>query len=54
MSCMFNLCKSLTNINLFNFKTKKVTDMSGMFLGCRALLSIDLSNLNTLYEDILG
>ena len=47
MSCMFNECSSLTNINLSNFNTQSVTDMSWMFSGCNSLKSLDLSNFNT-------
>ena len=35
--CMFYECESLTNINLSNFNTQNVTDMSGMFDGCNSL-----------------
>ena len=35
---MFFECSSLTNINLSNFNTNKVTtDMGGMFSGCSSL-----------------
>ena len=34
---MFYECSSLTNINLSNFNTNKVTDMSNMFIGCGKL-----------------
>ena len=34
---MFCGCKSLTNINLSNFNTNKVTDMSDMFYECSSL-----------------
>jgi len=44
---MFAYCHSLTNINLTNFNTKNVTDMSCMFAGCSSLTNIDLSNFNT-------
>ena len=47
MSCLFKGCKSLTNINLSNFNTNKVTNMSGMFYECSSLANIDLSNFNT-------
>ena len=30
-------CSSLTNIDLSNFNTDNVTDMWGMFKGCKAL-----------------
>ena len=47
MSYMFYECSSLTNINLSNFNTQNVTDMSNMFSGCKLLTKIDLSNFNT-------
>ena len=37
MSFMFSGCNSLTNLNLSNFNTQNVTDMSGMFSGCNSL-----------------
>ena len=47
MSCLFNGCKKLANINLSNFTTQKVTDMNGMFANCELLASVNLSNFNT-------
>ena len=44
---MFSECYALTSLNLSNFDTSKVTDMSNMFYVCRALTSLDLSNFNT-------
>ena len=40
-------CESLTNIDLSNFNTQHVTDMSFMFSLCNSLSNIDLSNFNT-------
>ena len=37
MSAMFDGCSSLTNINLSNFNTNNVTNMSWMFNGCSSL-----------------
>ena len=34
---MFCECNSLTNINLSNFNTQNVTNMSFMFYGCNSL-----------------
>ena len=34
---MFSECSSLTNINLSNFNTNNVKNMSGMFWGCNKL-----------------
>ena len=38
---------SLTNIDLSNFNTNNVNDMSSMFEGCSSLTNINLSNFNT-------
>ena len=37
MSYMFYGCSSLTNINLSNFNTNNVNDMSDMFFECKKL-----------------
>ena len=37
MSGMFRGCKSLKELNLSNFCTNNVTDMSGMFSCCSSL-----------------
>ena len=42
----FNNCSSLTSINLSNFNTNNVTNMSCMFSHCSSLTSINLSNFN--------
>ena len=47
MCSMFGSCQSLTNINLSNFNTQNVTDMSCMFCNCNSLININLSNFNT-------
>jgi surface protein len=44
---MFNECTSLTALNLSNFSTSNVTDMSYMFNGCQLLVQLDLSNFDT-------
>ena len=44
---MFYECEYLTNIDLSNFNTQNVTDMSYMFSRCKSLTNIDLSNFNT-------
>ncbi len=46
MQGMFAGCGSLTSLDLSNFDTSKVSDMSSMF-GGSALTSLDLSKLNT-------
>ena len=43
----FNGCDNLTNINLSNFNTKNVMNMSKMFSNCFKLTNINLSNFNT-------
>ena len=43
---MFADCKSLTSLNLSNFNTQNVTNMSNMFYNCNSLSLIDLSNFN--------
>ena len=44
---MFNGCSKLININLSNFNTQNVINMSEMFGGCESLTNINLSNFNT-------
>ena len=44
---MFADCNSLISINLSNFNTQNVTNMSNMFYKCKSLTSLDLSNFNT-------
>ena len=44
---MFNKCSSLTTLNLSNFNTNNVTNISFMFCDCSSLTSLNLSNFNT-------
>ena len=44
---MFLNCKSLKNLNLFNFNTQKATDMSDMLWIYESLTNLDLLNFNT-------
>ena len=44
---MFHGCKALTQLNLNNFNTSQITDMSSMFAGCKGLTKLDLSNFDT-------
>ena len=44
---MFSKCRALTSLDLKNFNTQNVTDMSWMFYNCTALTSLDLKNFNT-------
>ena len=47
-SSWFADCKKLTIIEgIENLNTQNVTDMGGMFLGCDALTSLDVSHFNT-------
>ena len=47
MEAMFQLCKSLTNLNVSNFNTQNVTNMSFMFSDCNSLTNLNLFNFNT-------
>ena len=44
---MFYNCKHLTNLDLSDFNTENVVDMSYMFFGCSSLTYLNLSNFNT-------
>ena len=44
---MLDGCNSLTNLDLSNFNTQNVTNMSDMFYGCNSLTNLNLSNFNT-------
>ena len=44
---MFLSCGSITKIDLSNFDTSQVIDMSNMFNGCSSLTSLNLSNFDT-------
>ena len=46
MAYLFYECNSLTSLNLSNFYTSNVKDMSGMFEGCNSLNFIDMSNFD--------
>ena len=46
MRSMFNVCISLTSLDISSFDTSNVTDMSCMLYLCKAL-SLDLSHFNT-------
>ena len=47
MSDMFNGCSSLKELNLNNFNTDNVTNMSHMFHECLSLKELNLNNFNT-------
>ena len=44
---MFNNCRNLTTLDVSNFNTSNVTDMSDMFNSCGKLTAIDVSKFNT-------
>ena len=44
---MFEGCSALESLNLTNFNTENVTNMSCMFMGCSGLESLNLTNFNT-------
>ena len=41
------MCSSLKELNLNNFITNKVRNMSWMFCGCSSLKELNLNNFNT-------
>ena len=47
MFSMFQICASLTSLDVSNFDTSNVTDMGLMFGYCRGLTSLDVSNFDT-------
>ena len=47
MSFMFDGCSLLKDLNLSNFNTNNVTEMSHMFDGCSSLNELNLNNFNT-------
>ena len=44
---MFSECSSLEEINLSNFNTENVSNMTTMFYRCYSLKNIFISNFNT-------
>ncbi len=47
MRYMFDDCESLTQLDVSNFDTSNVTDMTCMFAGCESLTQLDISNFDT-------
>jgi surface protein len=47
MSSMFSGCSGLTSLDISNFETAKVTNMTYMFYNCSSLTSLDVSKFNT-------
>ena len=48
MRNMFYKCSSLISLNLSNFNTNNVNNMSYLFCNCSSLTSLNLSNFNTI------
>ena len=46
MSYMFYFCENITNIDLSSFDSKKITNISSIFMGCHKLTNIDLSSFD--------
>lgn len=44
---MFEYCSGFSSLDLSNFNTTKVTNMSNMFASCSSLTSLDLRNFDT-------
>ncbi len=47
MTRMFYCCRILTQLDVSNFDTSNVTNMSSMFFGCANLSQLDVSNFDT-------
>ena len=47
MRVMFQGCKEIQYLDLSNFNTKNVDNMSCMFSGCLSLKELNFSNFNT-------
>jgi surface protein len=54
MNCMFCRCSNLTTLDVSNFNTGNVEDMSDMFSGCSGLTSLDVSKFNTTLVTEMG
>ena len=46
MGDMLYNCRSLISLNLSNFNSEKITNISHMLYNCNSLLSINLANAN--------
>ena len=46
-NCMFYGCENIKKLNLSNFYTKNIINMSSMFFGCSSLTDINLTNFNS-------
>ena len=47
MNYMLSNCSSLIKLNISNFNTNNVVDMSFMFNECSSLKDLNISNFNT-------
>ena len=47
MGGMFQLCEQIEYLDLSNFNTSNITDLSIMFQECFELKFLDISNFNT-------
>ena len=54
MSFMFFECTLLKELNLSNFNTNNVWNMSSMFFDCSSLKELNLSNFNTNKVTFMG
>ena len=51
MRNMFYNCSSLTQLDLYNFNTNNVIDVSNMFYSCTSLISLNIASFNLLGVD---
>ena len=47
MVYLFSRCSSLKELNIVNFNTNNVTDMSDIFSRCSSLKELNVNNFNT-------
>ena len=45
---MFRNCRNLVSLEIKNFDTRNIMDMSDMFYGCNSLVNLDVSNFDTI------
>ena len=54
MRCMFWDCSNLKNLNLpSSFNTQNVTNMDGIFYGCKYFNNFNLSSFHIINKDIM-
>ena len=46
MEYMFYDCRSLTTLDLSNFRTSSITNMDNIFLNCQQLISLNIQNVD--------